>query len=675
MAEPWLVLTLVAKDVIGIKSYVPDPVATRYDPKTTLETIVTLAADKALGRKLDLASIQVEVFSRVRDTDTTARGWIEDYPKTVGAVLAHKFSIHQGHLPSTLVPRRTIKPKDWIIARSEPLRHQDPNYGEWRETSTKTAVAVLVVCELGTSASAVAHLPAPNEAGKWTKDWRDFQAGPAFIHCDVQHLNHAAEDLPHSLRSDAIAELQKSIQRAQYADEETLSAMVDDIFHDVFGRDVDVRKVVERESANLTRVSRNGPWNGDQGVWTDNLARILRRMMPGINVSNHLFAYSKGCRGEDERRKTASRIAQARKRKSVVAILSDARFLVFRLDESEGSAGLMELKLWQSAGDEKAQLAAALAHKALEQCPDGMRWLAVAMAIRGATVSVGSFLQHKAPGQEQPQHELQMIDTFGLTPIEATAAPSRVHCLRVGAQIGTIARAMRKVAEENRRTDPRHLSDGIINIIKESLPKEMEYKGVKVGSRGMVVVKFVLGRYGEAEHNVLADHGFAPKLYTARPLAGSSCSASDAQLTNEHIKQLEEIRKLMATHKIVHGDLRSPNVFVCAAGSVKVIDFDWAGKAGDVTYPLNVSPRERSSKAVGGGKIELSHDEYQLAVMQREWRRRLGDGDESELIMLDCEHFSNQDSGEDSEEDDDEDDEEDGGEDDEEDSDEDSDEE
>ncbi|KAJ7639135.1 hypothetical protein FB45DRAFT_739360, partial [Roridomyces roridus] len=38
----------------------------------------------------------------------------------------------------------------------------------------------------------------------------------------------------------------------------------------------------------------------------------------------------------------------------------------------------------------------------------------------------------------------------------------------------------------------------------------------------------------------------------------------------------------------VHGDLRPENILVHENGSVRVVDFDWAGKVGEVHYPYNL---------------------------------------------------------------------------------------
>ena len=51
-------------------------------------------------------------------------------------------------------------------------------------------------------------------------------------------------------------------------------------------------------------------------------------------------------------------------------------------------------------------------------------------------------------------------------------------------------------------------------------------------------------------------------------------------------------RRGIAAHGNVHGDLRNANIIVRGArglapqSDVRLIDFDWAGRAGEVCYPL-----------------------------------------------------------------------------------------
>jgi len=108
----------------------------------------------------------------------------------------------------------------------------------------------------------------------------------------------------------------------------------------------------------------------------------------------------------------------------------------------------------------------------------------------------------------------------------------------------------------------------------------------------------------------MADNGLAPKLYGYAEVDGaptayvmeyldpsswqplyeffeSDTTAIDA---TELLEAVESILKMLDSKDFVHGDLRTNNIMIrtdviekCV--DVKVIDFDWAGKAGEVCYP------------------------------------------------------------------------------------------
>ena len=70
-----------------------------------------------------------------------------------------------------------------------------------------------------------------------------------------------------------------------------------------------------------------------------------------------------------------------------------------------------------------------------------------------------------------------------------------------------------------------------------------------------------------------------------------------------HIQQWEDLRQLISqfhNRDFVHGDLRDANVISGDDGCVKLVDFDWGGKDGQVSYPTpNLNPdltKRRSTK-------------------------------------------------------------------------------
>ncbi|OBZ78364.1 hypothetical protein A0H81_02639 [Grifola frondosa] len=169
-----------------------------------------------------------------------------------------------------------------------------------------------------------------------------------------------------------------------------------------------------------------------------------------------------------------------------------------------------------------------------------------------------------------------------------------------------------------------------------------------------VVVKLVNKRYGEDVHRRLASRGFAPILYGYSRLDGAptayvmeylgsdwmslfefergvgagifkdAVSSKDTQaaLKNAIRTTLDEILAFMAKEDIVHGDLRPNNIMmqvdeetkpvlsqaVGAAANLKAIDFDWAGKAGQVFYPELRNEDIESWPACVGSSIDAGHD-------------------------------------------------------------------
>ena len=145
-----------------------------------------------------------------------------------------------------------------------------------------------------------------------------------------------------------------------------------------------------------------------------------------------------------------------------------------------------------------------------------------------------------------------------------------------------------------------------------------------------IVVKFV-DRYGQRAHQILADHGLAPKLlYCGSPRLNDDEPSyqSISMVVMEYIdgdtfavakqKKSEELAEtvrsavrraleLLHSHGLVFGDLRPPNVMITKHGEVKLIDFGWAGEEGQAKYPSLISPA-----------IAWPEGVKSLAVMRRE---------------------------------------------------------
>ena len=71
----------------------------------------------------------------------------------------------------------------------------------------------------------------------------------------------------------------------------------------------------------------------------------------------------------------------------------------------------------------------------------------------------------------------------------------------------------------------------------------------------------------------------------------------------------------MQTNDYVHGDLRPQNIIV-AENKVYIIDFDWAGKDGEATYPPTLNTASNWAPGVMPNcQITKEHDNYQLNLV------------------------------------------------------------
>ncbi|KAK7682788.1 hypothetical protein QCA50_014172 [Cerrena zonata] len=145
-----------------------------------------------------------------------------------------------------------------------------------------------------------------------------------------------------------------------------------------------------------------------------------------------------------------------------------------------------------------------------------------------------------------------------------------------------------------------------------------------------IVIKFD-ETYNETVHCLLADHGYAPKLlYYGSPYPDlhhyGSCkmviieystlpNLHDTQrLTQAAYDKLSSAIALLHSNNYVHGDLRTPNVLT-SGSDIHIIDFDWAGIAGEVTYPPYLDKSKQGKWAPGVddfGSIQKEHDDYML---------------------------------------------------------------
>ena len=149
-----------------------------------------------------------------------------------------------------------------------------------------------------------------------------------------------------------------------------------------------------------------------------------------------------------------------------------------------------------------------------------------------------------------------------------------------------------------------------------------------------VLVKLVPRSYSRDVHKHMADNGLAPKLYGYAEVEGVptayvmeyldpsiwqtlyQLSKPKKKLNKPTANQLrgalQEIIAALDEKKYVHGDLRSNNIMIRTdvmdkSVELKVVDFDWAGEAGQARYPAERN-KEIQWPGEAGGPIEQDHD-------------------------------------------------------------------
>ncbi|KAF5369674.1 hypothetical protein D9615_010238 [Tricholomella constricta] len=157
-----------------------------------------------------------------------------------------------------------------------------------------------------------------------------------------------------------------------------------------------------------------------------------------------------------------------------------------------------------------------------------------------------------------------------------------------------------------------------------------------------VVVKFV-PRYGVAVHRLLADRDLAPELIYHGPIGGASVSYNGLMMVvmeyiqgkslagyfdsgpipQDVLAAVKEGMSAIHAGGFVYGDLRRPNVVIAdvadgsteagLGGRVRFIDFDWAGKAGDVRYPFHLS--DSVCMPSGASEYELIDKEHDIKML------------------------------------------------------------
>ncbi|KAF5378381.1 hypothetical protein D9757_010881 [Collybiopsis confluens] len=154
-----------------------------------------------------------------------------------------------------------------------------------------------------------------------------------------------------------------------------------------------------------------------------------------------------------------------------------------------------------------------------------------------------------------------------------------------------------------------------------------------------IIIKFGYGRYGLDAHKAAAKVHLAPGLLGYSKLTGGWWMVA-MELLHEDFQSCAQVGVDDACKSVirssihaframgfVHGDLRASNVLVRKCGDqweCKLIDFDWAGCAGQVTYPYAVyrtSSVYRPMVNMDQLPITYEHDNLTLDNMLSECKR------------------------------------------------------
>ncbi|KAL4245199.1 hypothetical protein ABKN59_009927 [Abortiporus biennis] len=129
----------------------------------------------------------------------------------------------------------------------------------------------------------------------------------------------------------------------------------------------------------------------------------------------------------------------------------------------------------------------------------------------------------------------------------------------------------------------------------------LRYNGL-IGNPTLCIVKFT-NSYSKDAHNCLAEASLASKVWHCS--REQSCGnfwvivmdyiKGETALAHEKLSEatktdVKRALRILRKNRFVFGDLRRQNVMVCEDKSVRFVDFDWAGKVGEVRYPPDINP-------------------------------------------------------------------------------------
>ncbi|KAJ7760260.1 hypothetical protein DFH07DRAFT_816703 [Mycena maculata] len=90
-------------------------------------------------------------------------------------------------------------------------------------------------------------------------------------------------------------------------------------------------------------------------------------------------------------------------------------------------------------------------------------------------------------------------------------------------------------------------------------------------------------------------------------------------LPNHLGDELANILDVLHGAGFVYGDLRGPNIMLTdATKTVQLVNFDWAGRAGEARYPISLATSVKWPPGSEGlGLVDPAHDIHMLAQIKK----------------------------------------------------------
>eukprot|EP00118_Oscarella_pearsei_P017871 m.179863 g.179863 ORF g.179863 m.179863 type:complete len:496 (+) comp39232_c0_seq11:498-1985(+) len=294
---------------------------------------------------------------------------------------------------------------------------------------------------------------------------------------------------------------------------------------------------------------------------------------------------------------------------------------------------LLEVKTAMGAGDEHMQALGYLHHcrqsvdksdLVLASRVSSVAYPCFLLTLRHVVLTVSCAVVYSQDGKDW--YSCTILDQARLTDTRALAR------LLLKLKLGL--KSLQKIYEDSPQLYPVPTKYEDDDQVKELQFVERLKEGVFVAkekgtdaSAKRLIVKFSNRRYGAEAQNACSMVHVAPKVLHCKPFDNGFSSylmivmeevknsvnleqafTSDWLQTKAVIKNLRTAREKIPK-EIVHGDLRKSNIMIDKDGNVQFVDFDFAGKEGDVTYPLkvNAAGSDPQEKKVGK-KIKRDHD-------------------------------------------------------------------